>query len=155
VAKNLAVSGNYNLPLKVTDATASSSYSTGCAILSGGLGVAEDIYSRYNIISESGYLKSGLGRWPTGSIHGEGITGNTIYDTLISFIPNNNDAMILSGSMVKNSGEGIIMVVNKVIRVDNNTIGIYYMSWNGTTAGTFIENIDDGGATTYDISISW
>lgn len=69
IAKNLAVSGNYNLPLKVTNNTVSTSSSTGCAILSGGLGVALSIYAGSgitaagsltattgNIVATAGYM---------------------------------------------------------------------------------------------------
>jgi len=150
-ASNLAVTGNYTLPIKVTDSTVSSSYSTGCAILSGGLGVAEDIYAQYNIHSTSGYFLSGKGRWPTGSLEDASApTRNEVFDALSPSIPNTNDEIILTGGIY----DSVPYIVVRAIRTGATTIDVYVIRAD-TGSISALTMTDGSGSTLGSISISW
>jgi hypothetical protein len=102
-----------------------------------------------------GYVRSGKGRWPTGSIHGNAQTENTIFDTLAPYIPNTNDEILICGSLAGTGLESMVMIASKAKRYDSTTIYIYILTYNGTATSTTTVNIPDGGASTYDISIAW
>jgi len=170
IAKNLAVSGNYNLPLKVTDNTVSVSYSTGCAILSGGMGIQSNLYVRQgitsvegnvtatagNVVATAGYFQSGKGRWPTGELTGTGINENQIFDALDAFIPNTNDEMLVTGGFGQDGSYSLN--ARKAIRIDASTIQISGLQLYWATGNVQVSNftfINGGTSSTYDIAISW
>jgi hypothetical protein len=108
-----------------------------------------------NIEATAGYLKSGLGRWPTGEVWGAGVTENYIFDQLSPYIPNTSNVILLHGSYLLNGAETTIYIASSAKRLNSTRIELTGLYWNGTGGGLISTFIDDAGTDTYDISIFW
>jgi len=93
-----------------------------------------------------GKIYTTLGRRPAGSLHGDTITINAIFDALAPSIPNTNDEIIVNGGMY-----ALGFIISKAKRTGASTIDLYEIDSSGT--GTI--TITDGSAVEVVISISW
>jgi hypothetical protein len=145
VEKNVWAGGT----IKNTDTTESSSKDTGSIVTEGGIGAEKNIQA-------GGYFKSVKGRWPSGNVHGDNVNDNTIFDAMSPSIPNTNDEMIVSGSIVNND---VILIASRAIRLNSITINLYVARYNVTTGAedSYIFEIDDGATTEISdgVSLAW
>jgi hypothetical protein len=108
-----------------------------------------------NIVATAGYLKSGSGRWPSGSLHSIYTTENGIFDALSAYIPNINDEILLTGGF---QVDDQFYVVNKMVRISTSQMFLYgvCIDINSASGNLLFAVIDNGGSTAYgNVSISW
>jgi hypothetical protein len=111
-----------------------------------------------------GYYRSSKGRWPTGSISGNVVTQNTVFDAMNSAIPNTNDGMLVTGMILRKVGGSnhFNYTVRSAQRLNSTTIRIYcgYMAVDLVSPGIAYSSSSldmvDGSATTMDVvDLSW
>ena len=99
-------------------------------------------------IEQDGVWYTKLGRTPTGSLHGNAVSENTMFDALAPSVPSTNDEVIITGAFWEDPHPSII---SRAKRTGANTIDLYIIQ-DGAVATTTVTN---GGASTIAISISW
>lgn len=105
----------------------------------------------------AGYLQSGKGRQPTGSIHGTNVTYNTFFDTLYPYM--NSTSILITGSINNNeAGNDYHYCISKADKTSTSVITLYFTQIN-VTAGSIGYNtkaITDGSTTYLNyVSIAW
>jgi hypothetical protein len=139
----------------ITNTTECTGADTGALQVDGGADFAKhvnmqtDLLVGTNIISTSGYLKSGKGRWPTNYIHETNDLG-FIYDRLAPAIPNVNDLIVLHGVITSAAD---FYFLSYAIRASSTTITIYYARYGTFDIAT--ATIATSTAGSYGISMSW
>lgn len=145
----VALTGNQSIAgIKTfTDTTDSTTKDTGAIITEGGIGCEKALYTGDEIYA-------GKGRKPTGYIQDSSATENEIFDAIAPSIPNTSDEMLVSGSLV--TGDRIY-VFSRVLRLDSDTIRFPCASIDISSASGSTSNfdMDNGGSSTYAISVAW
>jgi len=104
-----------------------------------------------NTVSTSGVFYSSRGRYPASTILLTSTTEDAVFDTMSAYIPNTNDAIIISGSM---DPAGYVCICNKAIRLNSTTIRIYWLRIDTSALG--YTDIVNGSSDTIDsIALSW
>jgi hypothetical protein len=102
--------------LTVLDTTDSTTKDTGSIITEGGIGTEKNIVN-------GGYLKSGLGRKPTGSQDGY-IFNDNGFALFTSWVPNINDEIIIHG-FIHQESTNKNLTVSRMKKTSSSTITIY------------------------------
>ena len=113
-----------------------------------GIGVNGSVATSAYALNVSGAIKTTRGRCPTNKIHGDGVTANEIFDAIQTTIPNNDDEIIVSGSIVVSP---TFAIVSYAKRVSSTTVTFYCV----TSSGVVTFTVADGGVGTFDVSLAW
>lgn len=108
-----------------------------------------------NNVIPTGYVKSGLGRWPSNYLMTDDTTKDVVFDALNSYIPNVNDEMLIIGSY---RTLGLLYFTSRAYRYDANTIRINILSMNTSTGiiDTAEDSFENGSSVQIlNINIAW